>query len=109
MTCVDAPIPKTPAIRYAFCAGVQSCLFRLSPLGEPDVILAADLAGDDHLSIGGVVHGALECRPASSALRPRRFAAAVIALAEFGLHHFDFERPHHGSVREWSDIDACLG
>src|SRR5262249_40597226 len=80
--------------------------FSRPSLAEPDVIDAADLAGDD--LVAGAVDGASERHPLGLLLDRLGLAGREVRLVELGLDQPDLERPDQWAVGERPDLLAAV-
>src|SRR5262249_61689509 len=70
--------------------------FSRPSLAEPDVIDAADLAGDD--LVAGAVDGALKRHPLGVLLGFFGVTGREVRLVKFALDQLDLERPHRRTI-----------
>src|SRR5262249_3755343 len=80
--------------------------FSRPSLAEPDVINAADLAGDD--LVAGAVDGASERHPLGLLLDRLGLAGREVRFVELGLDQLDPKRPDQWAVGERPDLLAAV-
>src|SRR5262249_23304373 len=80
--------------------------FSRPSLAEPDVIDAADLAGDD--LVAGAVDGALKRHPLGVLLGFFGVTGREVRLVKFALDQLDLERPHRRTIGPGFDLLAAV-